>query len=109
MLMRVVSEEVVEDVQSAVLELSVVFCCIEEVKLQLYFAYSFLPFPSKVSASFCVSFIYKPVSLSLHILVRHDVKFAFIWYLHVVWYVLLCIHPVRVYSGIHRADVQPHT
>lgn len=73
-----VSEEVVEDVPCAVLELSVVFCCIEEVKLQLYFAYSFLSFPSKTSASFCISFIYKPVSLSLDFLVRHDVEFAFI-------------------------------
>lgn len=60
----VLSEEVVEDVPCAVLELSVLFCCTEEVKLQLYSEYSFLQFPSKISASFCVSFIYKPVSLS---------------------------------------------
>lgn len=65
---HVVSEEVVEDVPCAVLELSVVFCCTEEVKLQLYFAYSFLPFPSNISTSFCISFIYKPVSLSLRFL-----------------------------------------
>lgn len=97
------------DVPCGVLELSVVFYCREEVKLQLYFAYSFLPFPSKISVGFCISFIYKPVSLSLHFLVRHDVKFAFICYLHVVWYFLLYSHPVRIYSGIYRADVLPHT
>lgn len=60
----VLSEEVVEDVLCTVLQLSVLFCCSEEVKLQLRSEYSFLQFPSKISAGFCISFIYKPVSLS---------------------------------------------
>lgn len=102
-------EDVIEDVPCVVLQLSLVICWIEEVKLQLYFAYSLLPFPSKISDGFCVSFIYKPVSLSLHSLVKHDVTCAFIWYLHAVCYFLLYIHPLRIYSGIYRADVLPHT
>lgn len=57
-------EEVGEELPCAVLELSVLFWCTEEMKLQLYSEYSFLQFPSNISASFCVSFIYKPVSLS---------------------------------------------
>lgn len=103
------SEEVVEHMPCAALELSVVFCCIEEVKLRLNFAYSFLPFLSEISAGFCISFICKAVSLSLHFLVRHDVKFAFICYLPIVWYFLLYIHLVRIYVGIYRAGVSLHT
>lgn len=93
----------------AVLELSVLFCYTEEVKLQLYSEYSFCQFPSKISAGFCISFIYKPVSLLWHFLVTHDGKFAFICYLHVVWYFLSYIHTVRIYSGIYRADALSHT
>lgn len=52
------SQEVVEDVPCAVLELSVLFGCSEEVKLQLCSEYSFLQFPSKICAGFCISFIY---------------------------------------------------
>lgn len=103
------SEEVVEDMPCAVFELSVVFCCIEEVKLRLSFAYSFLPFLSKVSAGFCIPFIYKAVSLSLHFLLRHDVKFTFICSLHIVWYFLLYIHLVRIYFEIYRTALLLHT
>lgn len=61
------SEDVVGDVP-CVLELSVLFCCKKEMKLQLCSEYSLLQFPSKVSAGFCISFIYKPVSLFITLL-----------------------------------------